>query len=85
MSKEYSFVGISPRSDGSYRWRFSTKFLVAYKNTTICRYAIYTDLGLDNPEIVPLLTNETQKGSYDMVIHNGDFAYDMVSFLIIAI
>ena len=47
------------------------------------RIAIFGDLGNKNAQSLPRLQEETQSDMYDMIIHNGDFAYDMntVSFL----
>ncbi|KAK7074236.1 hypothetical protein SK128_015058 [Halocaridina rubra] len=39
--------------------------------------ALYGDMGAVNPQSLPRLQEETQRGMYDAVIHVGDFAYDM--------
>ena len=41
------------------------------------RVAIFGDLGNVNAQALPRLQEETQSDFYDMIIHNGDFAYDM--------
>lgn len=41
--------------------------------------AFYGDLGNVNAQSLPRLQEETQRGLYDMIIHIGDFAYDMDS------
>ncbi len=41
------------------------------------RLAIYGDMGNVNAVSLPRLQRETQEGQYDMILHIGDFAYDM--------
>lgn len=41
------------------------------------RVAIYGDLGLINGQSIPRLTSEVDKNMYDLIIHNGDFGYDL--------
>jgi hypothetical protein len=41
------------------------------------RLAIYGDLGSENAQSLPRLQRETQSEMYDMIIHVGDFAYDL--------
>ncbi|CAD5225057.1 unnamed protein product [Bursaphelenchus okinawaensis] len=41
------------------------------------RLAIYGDLGNINARSLGKLQRQAQDGQFDMVIHNGDFAYDM--------
>ena len=41
------------------------------------RVAMFGDLGNVNAQALPRLQEETQSDLYDMIIHNGDFAYDM--------
>ncbi|KAK5604223.1 Acid phosphatase type 7 [Crenichthys baileyi] len=41
------------------------------------RFALYGDLGNENPQSLARLQKETQQGMYDVVLHIGDFAYDM--------
>lgn len=38
---------------------------------------IYGDMGNENAQSLARLQEETQRGLYDTVIHDGDFAYDM--------
>ena len=40
-------------------------------------FAIYGDMGNKNAVSLPALQRETQAGTYDMILHIGDFAYDM--------
>lgn len=39
--------------------------------------AFYGDLGLINGQSVTRLTKDVSNGLYDLIIHNGDFAYDL--------
>lgn len=39
--------------------------------------AVYGDMGNENPQSLPRLQEETQRGLYDAILHVGDFAYDM--------
>lgn len=41
--------------------------------------AIYGDMGNENAQSLPRLQEEVQRNTYDAIIHNGDFAYDMHS------
>ncbi|XP_072464422.1 acid phosphatase type 7 isoform X1 [Notamacropus eugenii] len=41
------------------------------------RLAVFGDMGADNPQALPRLRRETQQGMYDVVLHVGDFAYNM--------
>ncbi|XP_069500332.1 acid phosphatase type 7 isoform X3 [Ambystoma mexicanum] len=41
------------------------------------RFAIFGDLGYFNPLALPRLRQETQAGLYDILLHVGDFAYDL--------
>ncbi|XP_058052308.1 acid phosphatase type 7 isoform X4 [Ahaetulla prasina] len=43
------------------------------------RFALFGDLGLENPQSLSQLQRETQQGWYDAVLHIGDFAYDLDS------
>lgn len=43
------------------------------------KFAIYGDMGNENAQSLPRLEKETLLGYYDVVLHNGDFAYDMDS------
>jgi hypothetical protein len=45
------------------------------------RLAVFGDLGNVNAQSLPRLQEDTQSDLYDMVIHNGDFAYDMDTVL----
>lgn len=39
--------------------------------------AIFGDLGNENAQSLPYLQEESQRGVYDMILHVGDFAYNM--------
>ena len=39
--------------------------------------AFYGDLGLLNGQSIPRITQDVKKQKYDLIIHNGDFAYDL--------
>lgn len=41
------------------------------------RFALYGDLGNENPQSLARLQKETQLGMYDVILHIGDFAYDL--------
>uniref|UniRef100_A0A8C5WZK3 Purple acid phosphatase n=1 Tax=Laticauda laticaudata TaxID=8630 RepID=A0A8C5WZK3_LATLA len=43
------------------------------------RFALFGDLGLENPQSLSQLQWETRQGWYDAVLHIGDFAYDLHS------
>ncbi|KAK9394242.1 acid phosphatase type 7 [Crotalus adamanteus] len=43
------------------------------------RFALFGDMGLENPQSLPRLQREVQQGWYDAVLHIGDFAYDLHS------
>ncbi|KAG9336512.1 hypothetical protein JZ751_002859 [Albula glossodonta] len=41
------------------------------------RFALFGDMGNENPQSLARLQKETQIGMYDAILHIGDFAYDM--------
>uniref|UniRef100_A0A8B9LVQ2 Purple acid phosphatase n=1 Tax=Astyanax mexicanus TaxID=7994 RepID=A0A8B9LVQ2_ASTMX len=41
------------------------------------RFALFGDMGNENPQSLARLQKETQAGMYDAILHIGDFAYDM--------
>ncbi|XP_062863318.1 acid phosphatase type 7 [Trichomycterus rosablanca] len=41
------------------------------------RFALFGDMGNENPQSLSRLQKETQAGMYDVILHIGDFAYDM--------
>ncbi|KAG5857606.1 hypothetical protein ANANG_G00021220 [Anguilla anguilla] len=41
------------------------------------RFAVFGDMGNENPQSLSRLQKETQVGTYDAILHIGDFAYDM--------
>lgn len=56
---------------------FNTDF--SQTNTTI-KIALFGDLGLINGQSIPRLIEKVDKKEYNMIIHNGDFAYDLDRF-----
>ena len=46
-------------------------------NDWIPSVCIFGDLGNENPVLLLTLQQETQAGLYDMIIHLGDYAYDL--------
>jgi len=47
------------------------------KTDWVPRIALYGDLGYDYAQSVPLIKKEVQERTLDMIIHAGDFAYDL--------
>jgi hypothetical protein len=47
--------------------------------------AFFGDMGNVNAQSLPRLQEETERGLYDMILHIGDFAYDMDSVSIVNI
>lgn len=43
------------------------------------RFAVYGDLGNYNARALPKLQEDTQNGLFDVILHVGDFAYDLWS------
>nr|QGW52015.1 acid phosphatase type 7A [Dugesia japonica] len=43
------------------------------------RFCVYGDLGFINPQSYSRILSDVNKGMYDMIIHVGDFAYDLDS------
>lgn len=41
------------------------------------RFALFGDMGNENPQSLSRLQKETQLGMYDVILHIGDFAYDL--------
>ncbi|GAA6103175.1 acid phosphatase type 7 [Tachysurus ichikawai] len=41
------------------------------------RFVLFGDMGNENPQSLARLQKETQAGMYDVILHIGDFAYDM--------
>ncbi|XP_066529531.1 acid phosphatase type 7 [Hoplias malabaricus] len=41
------------------------------------KFALFGDMGNENPQSLARLQKETQAGMYDVILHIGDFAYDM--------
>ncbi|XP_076441925.1 acid phosphatase type 7-like [Babylonia areolata] len=38
---------------------------------------VFGDMGNDNAQALPLLQQDAQQGNFDIILHVGDFAYDM--------
>ena len=45
------------------------------------KLAIFGDMGNVNAVSLPYLQAESQSGMYDMILHVGDFAYDMFNVI----
>ena len=45
------------------------------------RFAIYGDMGFQNAVAFDKIKQDVDKDLYDIILHIGDFAYDMVEFL----
>ena len=43
--------------------------------------ALYGDMGNVNAVSLPTLQKEAQSGKYDLILHVGDFAYDMYNVI----
>uniref|UniRef100_A0A673C6A3 Purple acid phosphatase n=1 Tax=Sphaeramia orbicularis TaxID=375764 RepID=A0A673C6A3_9TELE len=59
---------------------WSDVFSFTALNDSTCfspKFALYGDLGNENPQSLARLQKETQLGMYDVILHIGDFAYDM--------
>ena len=41
------------------------------------KFAIYGDMGNSNAQSLPRLQRETEAGLYDMILHVGDYAYNL--------
>ena len=41
------------------------------------RFGIWGDMGTDNAQILDSVKKEVEKGNFDMILHVGDFAYNM--------
>lgn len=41
------------------------------------RFAIYGDLGFQNEQSLPYLTDDVENNTLDVIFHIGDFAYDL--------
>ena len=52
-------------------------FFTAMGDTPSPTFAVYGDFGLANARTLGQLQRETQEGRYDMILHVGDFAYDL--------
>ncbi|XP_049875413.1 acid phosphatase type 7 isoform X6 [Pectinophora gossypiella] len=61
-----------------YAWseRFSFKTPPSGENWVV-RAAIFGDMGTDNAHSLPYLQDEAERDRFDMILHVGDFAYDM--------
>ncbi|XP_026332505.1 acid phosphatase type 7 isoform X1 [Hyposmocoma kahamanoa] len=61
-----------------YGWseRFTFKTPPQGENWVV-RAAIYGDMGTDNAHSLPYLQDEAERDNFDLILHVGDFAYDM--------
>nr|XP_056703625.1 acid phosphatase type 7 [Euleptes europaea] len=41
------------------------------------RFAVFGDMGEENPQSLPRLLHDTEIGLFDMILHVGDFAYNL--------
>lgn len=65
---------------GGREWGWSSEywfFTSSNQTTTPISIAMFGDLGNENPRSLPTLQKETQIGTYDAILHIGDFAYDL--------
>ena len=70
-------VFIDYRTGSDCGWSDIFWFKTYPNGTWTPRLAIYGDMGNINAVSLPRLQRETQSGLYDMILHVGDFAYDM--------
>lgn len=74
----YSYRAVSTK--GSARYYSQTYYYLAkdYSNThSSFNLALFGDLGLINGQSIPRLIKDVDEERYDVIIHNGDFAYDL--------
>uniref|UniRef100_A0A4W6EVF7 Purple acid phosphatase n=1 Tax=Lates calcarifer TaxID=8187 RepID=A0A4W6EVF7_LATCA len=79
-----TLTGLKPAAAYAYHcgsddgWSDVFSFTALNNNTSFSpRFALYGDLGNENPQSLARLQKETQLGMYDVILHIGDFAYDM--------
>lgn len=61
-----------------YGWSEQFSFKTPPKGEDwVVRAAIYGDMGNKNAHSLSYLQDETQRGHFDVILHVGDFAYDM--------
>ncbi|XP_072023966.1 acid phosphatase type 7-like [Amphiura filiformis] len=68
------------RCGSSYGWSSLFYFRALPSDPTPkggIRFAVYGDMGNENPQALGRLQVEAQNGMYDAILHVGDFAYDM--------
>lgn len=63
-------------SDNGWSQMFSFKTPPAGEDWVL-RIAIYGDMGVNNSMSLPFLKEDVAEDKYDMILHVGDFAYDM--------
>lgn len=73
----YRVVATSPSGTKFYSKTYSFTVKDLESSATLLRVAMYGDLGLINGQSVPRLIEDVDKQKYDIIIHNGDFAYDL--------
>ncbi|KAI6207286.1 Purple acid phosphatase [Aphelenchoides fujianensis] len=74
-SSVFSFVGLEERKGRRLQVRSIHKHFLRYPLD--CRIACFGDLGNINARSLGKLQRMSQDGDFDMVIHNGDFAFDL--------
>ncbi|XP_029937763.1 acid phosphatase type 7 isoform X1 [Myripristis murdjan] len=79
-----TLTGLKPASAYAYHcgsdagWSDVFYFTALNDSTSFSpRFALYGDLGNENPQSLARLQKETQLGMYDVILHIGDFAYDL--------
>ena len=60
-------------------FEFST--FLSYDENWSPTLALYGDMGNVNAVSLPTLQKEAQSGRYDLILHVGDFAYDMYNVI----
>lgn len=63
----------------SRTYQYRAKNFDNYKATF--KLALYGDLGLVNGQSIPRLIQDVDNSLYDLIVHNGDFAYDLNTHL----
>ncbi|XP_036397978.1 acid phosphatase type 7 [Megalops cyprinoides] len=79
-----TLAGLRPGSVYAYHcgseagWSEVFYFTALNESTTWSpKFALFGDMGNENPQSLARLQKETQIGMYDAILHIGDFAYDM--------
>lgn len=76
--KRVVYYQVGSASNDESDWSQIFKFRTLPRGSTWSpRFAVYGDMGLDNARSMPSLLKDANGGELDMVLHVGDFAYDM--------